>query len=270
METCRIQSADGTPLRLGRWSTQGAARGEVLIVHGLAEHAERYEHVGQALTDAGWRATVVELRGHGESGGKRGHVDAWSDYLDDVRAALARIGAPVILLAHSMGGLVVLDLLRDPPPLVRGFALSDPLIAMAFEAPRLKLAAAGLLSKVLPRLSLNNELDPNLISRDAEVVRRYVADPMVYDTITPRWFTEMQAARKRVQAHASRYTLPGLLMLGTGDRICDWKQARAFAEHWPNGTIREYDGLYHEILNEPEQAQVLSDLVAWLNAQDLS
>ena len=263
MQTSFITSADGTQLRIG---TAGEGDKNVLIVPGLAEHLGRYEHVVDAITEAGFAVTVVELRGHGKSGGKQGHVDRWSQYLDDVRAAAATIDGSVILVGHSMGGLVSLDIaIEGLPNGISALVLSDPNVAVAFEAPAVKVMGARLLSRILPGLSLDNELDSSLICRDPEVVERYDADPLVYSTITPRWFTEMVKSQARVIEHTTSYTVPLLMMLGEGDAICDWKTSASLARNW-GGQAKTiaYPELYHEIFNEPEKEQVLSDLVEWL------
>jgi alpha-beta hydrolase superfamily lysophospholipase len=258
-----ITSADGTKLRIGR---SGEGDKNILIVPGLAEHLGRYDHVVAKLTAAGWRCTVVELRGHGESEGKRGHVSQWSEYLDDVRAAAAAVGGPFVILGHSMGGLVALDAAIDGlGQEVTGLALSDPNVAVAVEAPAIKLLAARLLSKLAPGVSLSNELDVNTISRDPEVVRAYKADTLVFSTVTPRWYTEMVKSQERVIAHAPQYTVPLLMLLGEGDVICDWKASAALARNWGGAAeTKTYPELYHEIFNEPEKDQVLDDLVTWL------
>ena len=257
-------SDDGTRLRLGRW---GESSREVLIVHGLAEHLGRYQHVAERLCAAGWAVSALELRGHGESGGRRGHTPVWHRYVEDVQAALALIGRPVVLLAHSMGGLVALDALREPlAPAVRAVALSNPLIDTPVEVPPLKAKAARLLDRLVPWFPINNELDTELICRDSAVVRAYEADPLVFPSVTPRWFAEMNLARARIQEDPPQRDIPLRMMVGTGDRICDHEASRAYVRRWqgPTETV-VYEGFYHELFNEPEKARVLDELVAWLD-----
>ena len=263
MQTSFIQSRDGTRIRIGK-SGDGARH--VLLVHGLAEHMGRYDHVVEALTGAGFAVTAVELRGHGESEGKRGHVDRWEQYLDDVRAAAETIDGPVVLLGHSMGGLVALDLAIDGLSNgIEALVLSDPNVAVAIEAPAVKVMGAKVLSRLLPRLSLANELDATLICRNQPVVDKYLEDPLVYSTITPRWFTEMLLSQKRVVANATHYETPLLMLLGEGDAICDWKASAALARNWGGKahTIT-YPELFHEIFNEVEGEQVIQDMLTWL------
>jgi len=263
MSTETITSADGTQLRIGR---SGEGDKDVLIVPGLAEHLGRYDHVVAALNEAGWRTTVVELRGHGKSEGKRGHVMQWSEYIEDVKAAAAAVGGPLVLLGHSMGGLVALDAAIDGIGVdIQAMVLSDPNVAVAVDAPAVKVMGAKVLSRIAPSLSLSNELDVNTISRDRDVVAAYEADPLVYSTITPRWFTEMVKSQGRVVANAPNYQMPLLMMLGEGDVICDWKASAALARNWGgDAKTIQYPELFHEIFNELEKDQVISDMVAWL------
>ena len=264
MQPLETRSADGTPIKLYRWGNEN--KNNVILVHGLAEHAGRYGHVAERLVAAGYRVTLVELRGHGASGGARGHVERWRRYTEDLRAAAASVGAPFALVAHSMGGLVSLDALSEPfSPAVLGVALSNPLVRPAIVAPPLKIKAARVLSRIWPSLPLKNEIDTKLISRDAAVVRAYEADPLVFGTISPRWGMEMLAASDRVQS-ASGPRPPLYLMISDADQICDHKASAAVAERWGGSKqVVLYAGLYHELFNEPEKDQVFDGLCAWLH-----
>lgn len=265
MQPLETRSADGTPIKLYRWGESNSKN--VLLVHGLAEHVGRYGHVAERLVAAGHRVTFVELRGHGASGGRRGHVERWRRYGEDLRAAAASVGAPFALVAHSMGGLVSLDAVAEPfSPPVLGLALSNPLVRPAIVAPPLKVKAARVLSRLWPWLPLKNEIDTRLICRDAAVVRAYEADPLVYGTISPRWGMEMLAAGERVSA-AQGARPPLYLMVSDADQICDHTASEAVAARWGGEKqVVMYKGLYHELFNEPEKAQVLDGLCAWLGA----
>ncbi len=263
-----LQSRDGTKLHAVITSASGEPRGQVVIVHGLAEHMGRYAHVAAALAEAGWRVIGLELRGHGDSEGKRGHVERWGSYAEDLALAMELADGPCVLLGHSMGGLVVLDALLDnPDAAVAGIVLTNPLLGVRVKAPAWKLALAGFLSRVLPRVSLDNELDTDKISRDKDVVEAYVADPKVYRGITPRWYVEMLAAMERVQTAAASYRTPLLMVTSDADGICDPPAAREFMTRYGSGgEEKRYDELYHEVLNEPEKEQVMGDILAWLQA----
>lgn len=258
MDFLFTDSADGTRLRIGRL---GTGKRDLLIVHGLAEHAGRYQHVAKAAADRGWRVNVLELRGHGHSGGRRGFVSSWGDYRADLRAAAALCETPPSIIAHSMGGLVTLDTVRDGLGAAR-VALSNPLLGVRVQAPKVKVAAGRFLSRYWPTLSLGNELDPGMLSRDKAVGEAYSKDPLVYNTITPRWFTEMEAAVQRVLA--ARFSTPIALFCSDTDPITDPVAAKGLASRneW---TIKDYPGMLHELFNEVGKEQVIQDVLDWLN-----
>lgn len=262
MRTSFVTSADGTRLRLAHW---GDGARDVLVIHGLAEHAGRYEHVGAALAEAGFTATLLELRGHGHSGGKRGHVLRWSEYVADVRAAVATLRPGWSLLAHSMGGLVTLDAVHDGVAPAR-VALCSPLLGVAVKLPALKKAGAGLLSRLLPSLPMKNEIDPTTLSRDLSVGQAYLADPLVFQTATPRWYTEMLHAIARVSA-VPRWHVPVALWVGEADRVVSPEAVTAFA-HRHNLALTTLPEFRHEIFNELGREQVIADVARWLAAED--
>lgn len=270
MKKIPATSRDGATLNLVQWSPDGSPRADILLVHGLAEHMGRYAHVAEHLTRAGYQVTGVELRGHGESEGRRGHVDEWRQYVDDFRAASYKIGRSHYVIAHSMGGLVTLDALRKPiGPDILGVCVSNPLLGVSVKAPAIKVWGAGLLSKIWPTLPLSNELDTNHISRDMAVIKRYEEDPLVYGTITPRWYTEMLSGIDRVFGDAAKATIPLLVLTGDGDRITSVEASRDYFERYGavDKDLINYPGLYHELFNEPEKVQVLNDVVEWLKRE---
>lgn len=258
MRTSFVDAPDGTRLRLGAW---GDGTRDLLVVPGLAEHAGRYGHVAEALVGRGWTVHVLELRGHGHSGGRRGHVNRWGDYVSDVRAAAAALRPGWSLLAHSMGGLVSLDAIREGGLSPARLALSNPLLGVRVQAPLVKKLAGRVLSRLWPTLSLGNELDPEQLSRDAAVVKAYREDPLVYGTITPRWYTEMLAAIQRVGGH--RYALPMGMFVGDADTITDPDANRAFAERH-GAHLKVYAGWRHEIFNELGREEAIGDVASWL------
>lgn len=259
MRTSFVNSADGTRLRLAHWGDHGK---DVLLVHGLAEHAGRYEHVGAAFAAAGLRLTLVELRGHGHSGGKRGHVDRWSDYVADVQAAASTLQPGWAMLAHSMGGLVALESVRSGVAPSR-LGLSNALVGVRVKLPAWKSFAGKMLSRVLPALPMKNEIDPSQLSRDPDVGKMYLSDPLVFDTATPRWYTEMLAAVERVNAHPT-YGVPMAFFVGDDDQITDPVRNQELAKkHGANLVV--YHGYRHELVNEVGREEVIADMVRYFS-----
>lgn len=261
-----IRSHDGTRLAYFVAKDPDVPKGDVVLCHGFAEHMGRYAHVADAMVTAGYRVRGLDLRGHGKSDGKRGHVRRWSDYCDDLLVAVARAPSEPFVVAHSMGGLVALDLIRDHA--IRGLVASSPLLRPIVKAPRWKTASAVLLSRIIPSLSLGNELNPEHVTRDVAIRTAYASDPLVFHSVTPRWYTEMLAASERIVAYAPKYKLPALLQVGRGEKVVDPAPIEKLAADWGGPCeFRGWDGLYHELFNEPERDEVIAHVVGWLDRQ---
>lgn len=271
-------AGDGTRLSRRDWPAGGTARGTVLVVHGLGEHKGRYAPLAQRLAAQGWHVTAYDHRGHGESPGPRGAIPDDEALLRDlgavVDAARAERRGPLVLLGHSMGGLVasrfVSEGLRSSPA-----AWSRPVDALVLSSPalqadtsvsqKLQLAVIG---RLLPGLAVPNGLQPAWVSRDAAVVAAYVADPLVHDRITPRLARFILEGGERVRRLAPLWRVPTLLMWAGADRCVAARGSEAFARAAPAGIVEAqgFPDLYHEIFNEPEREQVLSRLERWLAA----
>jgi lysophospholipase len=238
-------------------------RGVLVIAHGLGEHSGRYAHLVDWL--AGKQISVYSLdhRGHGRSAGKRGHVLSFNEYVEDLSIYINIVrdehpGLPVFLLGHSMGGVIsVLCALRCQN-LIRGLILSSPALVPVVEAPRIKAAMAGFLSKYAPGLLVSNELDANYISHDREIVANYIADPLNHDRISTRWYSEYLKSAAECLDRAGEITVPLLVFHGTEDRIVDFSGAMQVYESAASRDKKKLllEGLYHETMNEVEHERV--------------
>ena len=249
------------PKRYARDWTIPEPKGSVAIVHGLAEHSGRYEHVAAALNQAGYQVHAVDLRGHGGSEGWPGMVSGVGDWHEDAAFLLDRAreradGLPVFLLGHSMGSLVAASYVvnaADPP---------DGLILSAYAG----LAGQALLEAMSDPDSPSIPADA--ICRDPEVVKAYVSDELVfYDRVPVECNAAALEAAIAANQSAAAISLPTLMLHGTGDLVCDIEGAREFHEALgsPDKELLVYEGLYHEVMNEPEKDRVLADIVAWLD-----
>ncbi|HUR52060.1 MAG TPA: lysophospholipase [Mycobacteriales bacterium] len=244
----------------------------VVISHGLAEHSGRYAHVAARLNDAGYAVYALDHRGHGRTDGTAGNVEGFTHLRRDLDNLLTKArgehpGLPVFLLGHSFGGLVALDFLIDRGESgVTGLVLSGPYIdAEAGNAVQRRLAP--LLAALAPNAGVAT-LDATTVSRDPAEVARYVEDPLNYHgKVRARSGAEMLAAAGRVVSGVSRLTLPVLIMHGAADRLAPPGGSKLVAERIrsTDKTLTLYDGLFHEIFNEPEKDQVLGDVVTWLD-----
>ena len=252
---------------------EGAAvKGVVVIAHGVSEHSGRYAHVARRLNEAGYDAFALDHRGHGSSEGGSANIGRMSTAVADVGTmiGIARgesSGPKLFLLGHSMGGAIALEFALERQDELDGLVLSAPAAALE-AASRFELTAGRALSVVAPNLGVF-PVDASAVSRDPKVVSDYESDPLNYHRKLPaRTVAELAGAIERFPERLPGLTLPVLVMVGTADRLVPPDASRMVAERAGSADKRliEYDGLYHEILNEPEQDKVMDDLVAWLDA----
>lgn len=253
-------------------------RGTAVIVHGLGEHSGRYGHVIDVLHGAGLSVMAYDQRGHGRSPGKKGVLPKMTTLLEDLSSIIDMVEVrPLLLLGHSMGGLVASRFVAEglqqhgekPAEWYRKvdfLVLSSPALAAKLKTQdRIKVALGRVLT---PNLVIPNGLDPDKVSHDPEVVRAYKADPLNHDRVTPRLIDFILGSGKLVRQRASRWSTSTLLMFAGADELVDPKGSRAFVFAAPRYVVRaqEFAGLYHEIFNEAEPArtEVLAMLREWL------
>ena len=267
-----LPTCDGLALAAADWPAADPPhqRGVVVLVHGLGEHMARYPHVVARLQRADFSVLAYDQRGHGTSPGRRGFVPSFDQLLDDLQtaheaAATRRPGLPVFLYGHSLGGLLVLLAALQRRPAVRGIVCTGPFLRAAFRPPRGKVLLAKMAARMWPHLVLGSGLDPYGLSRDSAVVRAYIEDPLVHDRLSSRLGAGMLEGGEWALAHAAEMYLPLLLMHGAADPLTSAAASQEFAAAVPTAcTMRIWEGLYHEIHNEPEQGQVLDVMCGWL------
>lgn len=264
----RHAAADGTDLLVRHWPAGGEAWARLLIVHGLAEHSGRYEHVGRHFAAAGIDAHGIDLRGFGGSGGRRAWVDRWADHHDDLEARVAVLRAmtpsvPFVLYGHSLGGLVALGYVLDARSQPDLLVLSAPAVSAAIAA--WQRAMVAVLSRVAPGTRIANRLPVGILSRDPAVHDDYVADPMNEHRSTMRLGAAAMAEQRRVVAALDRLAIPTLVIHGGDDRLVPTASSEAF-EGVAGVERRVYEGGRHELHNDLEKDRVLDDVVAWIRA----
>jgi len=276
-EIAATHASDGTVLRTLQWRPANEAWAGVLLVHGLGEHAGRYDHVANQMTDAGIEVHAYDHRGFGGSGGQRAYVDRWTDLHDDLglrlRAArTAMPDVPLVLYGHSMGGLIALGYVLSGTPRPRPdlLVLTSPGLDSTIAAWKQRLAP--LLSRIAPRLRLPNGFRPGDLSRDPAVDERMKNDPLCQSTSTARIGAEGFAEQRRLRGAVGggwRLAVPTYVAHGGDDPIVP-VGASAALERDPNVTRRVYPGLRHETHNEPEGQAVVADTIAWIRSNALS
>ncbi|MDP2164238.1 MAG: lysophospholipase [Hydrogenophaga sp.] len=267
--------ADGLNLAVYDWPLplRWRPRAVLLVVHGLGEHAWRYDPLAQRLNEWGFCVRAYDQRGHGESGGARGVIpsdtvllDDLAEVVDDTRRHIAQPWAcPLIVLGHSMGGLVASTFVQRNMAPLDGLILSSPALDTGLGPFKKKLVRW--LCRWAPNLTLGNGLDPSKISHSPAVVAAYMSDRLVHDRISARLACFIDSNGPRVVAAARRWPVPTLLMYAGADRLVSTRGSRAFAAAAPRDkvTSRCFDGCYHEIFNEPDPSAVYGMLRAWLD-----
>jgi alpha-beta hydrolase superfamily lysophospholipase len=249
----------------------GTPRGIVLINHGYAEHCGRYHEIAHVIVRAGWAVMSYDVRGHGKSPGDRGYIDRFTTYLTDFTAmhAAARklvgAGAPLVLLGHSHGSLIVLRALADErPPQADAAIVSSPFLALKLPVPGYKRVLASVASRLAPKLSQPNALRVEDLTQDKQKQAERLADKLCFDIATSRWFTEAAAAQDYVLEHASRIRLPTTWLVGQDDGIVDPARSRAVASKIAGAHYHDLAGMRHEVFNEVDRVKVFALLTGAL------
>jgi alpha-beta hydrolase superfamily lysophospholipase len=268
-ETRTLPSSGGTTLHVELFRPAAPPRGVALMVHGYAEHTGRYREVAHVLVDTGLAVVGFDLRGHGRSSGRRGHVQRFTDYLDDLDAALALArdqapGKPVVLVCHSNGGLIVLRALSDErrAPAVAGAVVSSPFLGLKLKVPAPQIWMAKLASRIAPGFSQKNGLRVEDITSDKAMQAARLADTLCHEVASARWFTEAMDAQAHVRARATSITVPTCWLIGGADPIADAALSASIARTVPRAEVHVLDGFLHEVFNETGREQPFTMMTA--------
>ena len=269
-----FKAHDGTSIYWKGWTPDNAPKAVVHVIHGYAEHIDRYGNVVGELLPAGYAVFGTDHRGHGKSEGKRGHVMSFQEFIDDemqFRREVIRTkfsGLPCFVLGHSMGSLIAMNLVEQSAEGIRGLVLSGTGSRPGTNIPKILLAATRILSRLLPSIHVKSPLPPDFISRDPEVVKAYVEDPLVYNVITPRLAYEMNRYVVIGAENSGEIQIPVLIQLGSRDTAFSGQKELFEMVGAKDKTFKLYEGLKHEVYNElaQDRIKVLQDLRLWLDA----
>ena len=256
------------------WLPETDMKAMIVIVHGIAEHSGRYTHVAEYFCRHGYSVGSFDLIGHGRSSGKKSYIDRFSCLLDDLalfinRAKQQAPGKPIFLLGHSLGsGIVVRYAIDRDLNGIHGAILSGPMVVIGSSIPPVLVKVARILGALTPKLPVL-KLDHTTVSRDPAVRERYDTDPLNYrGKLHARTGDQINQTLQFIQANMDKINLPMLIVVGSEDKLVDPAGARLLYEKASSKdkTLKVYEGLYHEVLNEPEQEQVMDDMLAWISA----
>ena len=247
------------------------ARAAVLLLHGLGEHMGRYGHVASALQAAGYVVFGYDHHGHGLSSGLRGNLLSPSQLLDDVRFVIEQVRAltpaPLVLLGHSMGGLIAARAVAQSLPHIDALVMSSP--ALGAQTNVIQKFLLATLPKLFPHVRVDNGVKTTWVARDAQVVRAYVEDPLVHRQISAGLAAWILKEGAQTVAQASVWTMPTLLLYAGQDQLVLPQASAEFARLAPSDVLQShcFNVMYHEIFNDPEKAMVLAKLLAWLDGR---
>jgi alpha-beta hydrolase superfamily lysophospholipase len=256
------------------WKPQTSV-GTLLVTHGIAEHSDCYQKLAEDLAKNNWTVFVWDLRGHGRSEGKRGYVNRFQDFSDDLDAAIRHVKAKVLargeslaLFGHSMGGLITLKcLLNHSPANISVLALSSPAVGLSLKVPALKEKAARLLAEWAPKVTLHNEINFDVLIHNSDMVREYKADPLRHDKASPRLFLGMLDAFEEVKNGASEIHIPTIMQLAGLEKVVSTPDSEKLFDKMgaKKKKIYIYADSFHEVFNDIDRDEAIKDLVAFLN-----
>jgi len=270
----KFEGVGGLSLYYRGWEAE-APRAALLLVHGLSDHSGRYTEFGRMMASFGVSVYALDLRGHGVSDGRRGHVDRFELLLQDLDRfrreveGTCDVNLPLFILGHSMGGLITARYIEEYESRFLGAIITSPWFATVMPVPRWKVVMSGVLNRFLPALPIDAAIDESLLSHDPRVVERYRDDPLVHGKITPRLFAEASIAMGLVMQRSDRIRMPLLLMLAGDDQVVDTRKSEAFARSLttPDVTIRVLPDYYHEVLNDHDRGLAAREIRNWIFAR---
>lgn len=266
----RVRTESGLSLYGQTWKPEGEIKAVVVLIHGLGEHSGRYLHVAKYFTSAGYVLKTMDLPGHGKSEGKRGDTS-----FNSVKVIIQSIikeaqnefpTRPVFLYGHSLGGeLALYFTLTESAPLA-GVIVTAPGIAPGTPVAPAKLAAAKVLSRLAPRVTMANGLDFDSLAHDPAVKIAYLKDPLVHPMVSARLGNDLLNTGAWIRKQSGKFPYPLLIMQGEDDRIVDAPSVKKFAEGLSGDvTFRMWPNMCHELHNEYGQAEVLKTMVEWMD-----
>lgn len=266
-------SFDGMKLSGCIWEPAETKKAVINLIHGYNDHIERFEHWAKYFIDKGYIVHAIDYRGHGKSDGKRGHINSFDDLLNDIELLLKESNKlypdlPQFLYGQSLGGNMVTNYILKRDNNLKGAIISSPWYKLSFSPPKFLLFLAKIMNKVYPKFTQKSNLDAFALTQDKKIVDAYINDPLLHGKISPRMLTEIIKAGQWVLGNAKKIDIPILLQHGNGDKVTSYKASSEFylkAKEAGNDIVfKEWQGLYHELHNEPEKEKVFEFVYNWI------
>lgn len=268
-----IFNQEGISFHIREWLPECPSSGLVFLLHGLSDHGGRFKYVGENLANQGFIFYAPDLRGNGQSEGKRGHFNSYGQILDDIdfifRSAIEKHpGSPCFIYGQSMGGNLAINYCMSRQPSILGVISSSPWLRLV-KSPSAIIRFVGLaVGKLLPSLSLSNGLDADDLTHDPVISKAYKTDPLIHGRITLNTFDLINSSGEWIFNNTDKLKIPLLLMHGNADRITSFDASRQLSlSNISNCTFLPWEGMFHELHNEPDKDLVLKAITDWIKTQ---
>ena len=266
--TYEFKAEDNLRLFYQKWSCENE-KALICLIHGLGEHGGCYRHMAEFFTERGYSLAALDLRGHGNSEGKRGHAASYEVLMQDIGLFITKASGnsekiPRFLYGHSMGGNLVLNYCLRHKTKLAGVVASGPWLKLAFEPPRYKYLLSVLLNLIYPSITMDNGLDSGVLYHRESGTEDYVKDPLFHSYISARLFSCIHASGLWALEHAGEAVLPLLIMHGGEDRVTSAGASADFARNAAGSTLKIWESFYHELQNEPRHGEVFQYVFDWM------
>jgi alpha-beta hydrolase superfamily lysophospholipase len=269
----QLKTKDNLTLKVKSWEVPNP-RAVICLIHGFGEHAGRYNHVGKFFNEHNISLAALDLRGHGESEGKRGHSPNFDAYLDDIQLFTHTVidlygETPLFLYGHSMGGNLVLNyLINRDPSVFKGIITTGPWIRLAFEPKPFMITLGKMMRSIYPSFTQPSGLIEEHVSKDPVVVKDYINDPLNHSSITASAGMGLTEGAAFLNTYQGTLPLPTLIMHGSDDLFTSQPASEAFVSRVKGDvTYKVWEGMYHEVHNEHDKLTVLNYILEWINSK---
>tara|TARA_B100000965_G_scaffold77846_1_gene61821 strand:- start:2710 stop:3549 length:840 start_codon:yes stop_codon:yes gene_type:complete len=265
-----IKSKDGSNLMYYSWLPNKKIKVAIGIIHGLGEHSSRYDDFAEYFCKKGYGVYSIDLRGHGKSEGKRGHVNNFKKLIDDseemfINIRKENLNVPMVMFGHSLGGCIALNYLCENQSKEIDLAIiSSPWLKTVLEPPKFIIYIQKILVVLFPSFTLNNRLDPYHLSKNTNKVKKYIKDPLVHNRISLKMFSEVNKAIDKIENESEKINIPVLLLHGKKDNIISFKGTKKISKKINNSKLILYEGLYHEPHNDLEKNEILDNYTSFI------